>query len=47
VSPKNNFSPGRRHWRANRADAGRIAQLLPKNNKFHGAPSAGTKDDEE
>jgi topoisomerase-4 subunit A len=28
-------------WRGNRADAGRIAQGLPKNNKFRGAPSAG------
>ena len=25
-------------WRGNRADAGRIAQGLPKNNKFRGAP---------
>ena len=28
-------------WRGNRADAGRIAHGLPKNNKFRGAPSAG------
>jgi topoisomerase-4 subunit A len=28
-------------WRGNRADAGRIAQGLPKNNKFRGAPSGG------
>jgi topoisomerase-4 subunit A len=27
-------------WRGNRADAGRIAQGLPKNNKFRGAPAA-------
>ena len=27
-------------WRGNRADAGRIAQGLPKNNKFRGTPSA-------
>ncbi len=27
-------------WRGNRADAGRIAQGLPKNNKFKGAPAA-------
>jgi topoisomerase IV subunit A len=27
-------------WRGNRADAGRIAQGLPKNNKFRGAPTA-------
>jgi len=35
-------------WRGNRADAGRIAQGLPKNNKFRGAPGAGkTGDDDE
>ena len=28
-------------WRGNRADAGRIAQGLPKNNKFRGAPTGG------
>ena len=28
-------------WRGNRADAGRIAQGLPKNNKFRGAPAVG------
>jgi topoisomerase IV subunit A len=28
-------------WRGKRADAGRIAQGLPKNNKFRGTPSAG------
>jgi topoisomerase-4 subunit A len=33
-------------WRANRADAGRIAQGLPKNNKFRGAPSAAKDSDE-
>ncbi|MBS0534570.1 MAG: DNA topoisomerase IV subunit A [Proteobacteria bacterium] len=33
-------------WHANRADAGRIAQGLPKNNKFKGAPAAGKKADE-
>ncbi|MDO8876663.1 MAG: DNA topoisomerase IV subunit A [Pseudolabrys sp.] len=27
-------------WRGNRADAGRIAQGLPKNNKFRGTPTA-------
>jgi topoisomerase-4 subunit A len=27
-------------WHANRADAGRIATGLPKNNKFRGAPTA-------
>ena len=34
-------------WRGNRADAGRIAQGLPKNNKFRGAPSAGKAEDRE
>ncbi len=34
-------------WRGNRADAGRIAQGLPKNNKFRGAPSAGKADEDE
>ena len=34
-------------WRGNRADAGRIAHGLPKNNKFRGAPGAGKADDEE
>jgi topoisomerase-4 subunit A len=33
-------------WRGNRADAGRIAQGLPKNNKFRGAPSASKASDE-
>ncbi len=33
-------------WRGNRADAGRIAQGLPKNNKFRGAPSV-TKAEED
>jgi topoisomerase-4 subunit A len=33
-------------WQANRADAGRIAQGLPKNNKFRGAPAAAKKTDE-
>jgi topoisomerase-4 subunit A len=33
-------------WRGNRADAGRIAHGLPKNNKFRGAPGAGKTDDE-
>ena len=33
-------------WRGNRADAGRIAHGLPKNNKFRGAPGAGKVDDE-
>ena len=28
-------------WRGKRADAGRIAQGLPKNNKFRGAPNGG------
>jgi topoisomerase-4 subunit A len=28
-------------WRGKRADAGRIAQGLPKNNKFRGAPTGG------
>ena len=34
-------------WRGKRADAGRIAQGLPKNNKFRGTPSAGKGGDEE
>jgi topoisomerase-4 subunit A len=34
-------------WRGNRADAGRIAQGLPKNNKFRGAPAAAKADDED
>jgi topoisomerase-4 subunit A len=34
-------------WRGKRADAGRIAQGLPKNNKFRGTPSAGKSGDEE
>jgi topoisomerase-4 subunit A len=33
-------------WRGNRADAGRIAQGLPKNNKFRGAPSASKASEE-
>ncbi len=33
-------------WRGNRADAGRIAQGLPKNNKFKGAPAAAKGGDE-
>jgi topoisomerase-4 subunit A len=33
-------------WRGKRADAGRIAQGLPKNNKFRGAPTAAKSDDE-
>ncbi|MDP2408722.1 MAG: DNA topoisomerase IV subunit A [Pseudolabrys sp.] len=33
-------------WRGNRADAGRIAQGLPKNNKFRGAPAAAKASDE-
>ena len=33
-------------WRGNRADAGRIAQGLPKNNKFRGAPAATKASDE-
>jgi topoisomerase-4 subunit A len=32
-------------WRGNRADAGRIAQGLPKNNKFRGAPAAAKSDE--
>jgi topoisomerase-4 subunit A len=28
-------------WRGNRADAGRIAQGLPKNNKFRATPTGG------
>ncbi len=31
-------------WRGSRADAGRIAQGLPKNNKFRGAPAAAKVD---
>ncbi len=31
-------------WHGNRADAGRIAQGLPKNNKFRGAPAAAKGD---
>jgi topoisomerase IV subunit A len=34
-------------WRGKRADAGRIAQGLPKNNKFRGTPSAEKGRDEE
>src|SRR5450756_1355610 len=34
-------------WRGKRADAGRIAQGLPKNNKFRGTPSGGKGDDED
>ena len=34
-------------WRGNRADAGRIAQGLPKNNKFRGAPSGGKATEDE
>ena len=34
-------------WRGDRAQAGRIAQGLPKNNKFRGAPSAAKSDIEE
>ena len=34
-------------WRGERAQAGRIAQGLPKNNKFRGAPSAAKNDDQE
>ncbi|MSO67404.1 MAG: DNA topoisomerase IV subunit A [Pseudolabrys sp.] len=33
-------------WRGKRADAGRIAQGLPKNNKFRGTPSGGKAEDE-
>ena len=33
-------------WRGNRADAGRIAHGLPKNNKFRGTP-AGPKAEED
>ncbi len=32
-------------WRGKRADAGRIAQGLPKNNKFRAAPTAGKVED--
>ena len=34
-------------WRGKRADAGRIAQGLPKNNKFKGAPTATTAKSED
>src|SRR5665213_2907205 len=34
-------------WRGERAQAGRIAQGLPKNNKFRGTPSAGKNNDGE
>ncbi len=34
-------------WRGDRAQAGRIAQGLPKNNKFRGAPSAAKSDSDE
>ncbi len=34
-------------WRGKRADAGRIAQGLPKNNKFRATPTGGKKGDEE
>ena len=33
-------------WRGDRAQAGRIAQGLPKNNKFRGAPAAAKASDE-
>ena len=33
-----------KNWRGKRADAGRIAEGLPKNNKFRGAPSLGKAD---
>jgi topoisomerase-4 subunit A len=33
-------------WRGKRADAGRIAQGLPKNNKFRGAPAAAKSDED-
>jgi topoisomerase-4 subunit A len=35
-----------KNWHGKRADAGRIAEGLPKNNKFRGAPSAGKTEDE-
>ena len=34
-------------WRGKRADAGRIAQGLPKNNKFRGAPAATKPGDDD
>jgi len=34
-------------WRGKRADAGRIAQGLPKNNKFRATPTGGKKSDDE
>jgi topoisomerase-4 subunit A len=34
-------------WRGKRADAGRIAHGLPKNNKFRGAPTGGKGGEEE
>ena len=34
-------------WRGKRADAGRIAQGLPKNNKFRATPTSGKSGDEE
>jgi len=34
-------------WRGNRADAGRIAQGLPKNNKFRATPTGGKSADGE
>jgi topoisomerase IV subunit A len=33
-------------WRGGRADAGRVAQGLPKNNKFRGAPNGGSKSED-
>ncbi|HEY4140615.1 MAG TPA: DNA topoisomerase IV subunit A, partial [Pseudolabrys sp.] len=33
-------------WRGKRADAGRIAQGLPKNNKFRGVPAAAKSDED-
>jgi topoisomerase-4 subunit A len=33
-------------WRGKRADAGRIAQGLPKNNKFKGAAAAAKSDED-
>ena len=34
-------------WRGKRADAGRIAQGLPKNNKFRATPTGGKSSNDE
>jgi len=36
-----------KNWRGKRADAGRIAQGLPKNNKFRATPTGGKSSNDE